>query len=187
MESHAHIENAHIHVPHLHTDKDVQDYIAEEKYIISLSQVLKLAPNSCMVGFCGAPVTRSVRRSGAALVIKFSCPLGHNVDWTSSPTHSDSSANSIFAINFLLANSVLLSGNNITKIEMMFRYLGLGNISQSLFFRYQKMYICPAVKKYWEMEEEAMMERLRIQPRNQLIIAGDGHCDSPGIIDMYMY
>ena len=49
------------------------------------------------------------------------------------------------------------------------------------------MYICPAVKKYSEMEEEAMMERLRIQPHNQLIIAGDGRCDSPGIIDMYMY
>ena len=122
----------------------VQDYIEEDKYVISLSRVLKLAPNSCMVLGCSASVDRSVRKSGAALVIKFSCPNGHHIDWTSSPTHRDKSGNSMFAINLLLANSVLLSGTNINKIEMMFRYLGLGSVSQSLFFRYQK---CTSVRQ----------------------------------------
>lgn len=117
IESHAHTEN-NIQAPYLRTHKDVQDYVKEEKYIISLSQVLKLAPNSCMVLGCNAPVDRSIHKSGAALVIKFSCPNGHDIDWTSSPTHRDKSGNSIFAINLLLANS---AGNNINKIEKMFR------------------------------------------------------------------
>ena len=44
------------------------------------------------------------------------------------------------------------------------------------------MYICPAIKKYWELQEKEMMEKLKMRHDDRLVLAGDGRCDSPGMV-----
>lgn len=170
--------------PTLRNSEDVQDFIKEDKFIIPLSQLLKLAPTTCMFSSCSLPVTRSIKRSGAALIIEFVCPSGHIHNWTSSPTHLDKSSNSIFAINLLFANSILLSGSNITKIDMLCNLIGLSIFSESLYFRYQKMYMCPSVMTYWNGEQKRILESVKERPRRELVVSADGRCDSPGRIQI---
>ena len=128
----------------LSTSEEIRKFIEEDKYIVPLSQLLKLAHCTCSMPSCNLPVDRHITKSGAALLIKFTCPAGHCVKWTSSPSHKDSKCSSISAINLLLANSILLSGNNIAKIDMFLDFMGVASISKSSFFLYQKQYICPA-------------------------------------------
>ena len=146
--------------------------------ILCLCQLLKLAHCTCSMPSCNLPVDRHITKSGAALLIKFTCPAGHCVKWTSSPSHRDSKCSSISAINLLLANSILLSGNNIAKIDMFLDFMGVASISKSSFFLYQKQYICPAIKNYWESEQSQIFSKL--QSKNEIILSGDGRCDSPG-------
>ena len=162
----------------LSTSEEIRKFIKEDKYIVPLSQLLKLAHCTCSMPSCNLPVDRHITKSGAALLIKFTCPAGHCVKWTSSPSHKDSKCSSISAINLLLANSILLSGNNIAKIDMFLDFMGVASISKSSFFLYQKQYICPAIKNYWESEQSQIFSKL--QSENEIILSGDGRCDSPG-------
>ena len=126
----------------LSTNEEIRKFIEEDIYCASVAVTKTLGPCTCLMPSCSLPVDQHITKSGAALLIKFTCPAGHCVKWTSSPSHKDSKGSSIFAINLLLANSILLSGNNIAKIDMLLDFMGVASISKSSFFLYQKQYIC---------------------------------------------
>ena len=95
----------------MNTTEDVRDFINENKFIILLSQIMKLAPKICPFSSCNQPITSTTWNFGAAVLIKFTCPESHVFDWASSVMHNDKRCND---------SSLILSGSNITKIKMFF-------------------------------------------------------------------
>ena len=59
----------------------------------------------------------------------------------------------------------------------MAKFLGLSFPSKSTFFRLQRLYVIPAVTEWWKWQQEIIFEELNDQ---ELAVAGDGQCDSPG-------
>ena len=59
----------------------------------------------------------------------------------------------------------------------MAKFLGLSFPSKSTFFRVQRLYVIPAVTEWWKWQQEIIFEELKDQ---DLVVAGDGQCDSPG-------
>ena len=79
--------------------------------------------------------------------------------------------------NLQIAAAVLLSGNNFGKVKRLSESINLAFISKSSYFRMQKLYLLPAVNEWWEWMRGELMNEFRGQ---DIIVSGDGQCDSPG-------
>ena len=85
--------------------------------------------------------------------------------------------NNVLSNNFQAAAALLLSENDFAKVEKFAKFLGLSFISASTFFRVQKLYCIPAFDEWWQW----MRGKLVIEFQNEeLVVSGDGQCDSPG-------
>ena len=71
----------------------------------------------------------------------------------------------------------MLSGNNFAKIEKLAKSLGLAFISDSTFYRMQRLYLIPAVNEWWNWQREQL---LKDWVGKEVIVCGDGQCDSTG-------
>ncbi|KAM4031866.1 LOW QUALITY PROTEIN: uncharacterized protein ACNLHF_019235 [Anomaloglossus baeobatrachus] len=79
--------------------------------------------------------------------------------------------------NVLIAASILFSGLNFQKVKEFFNLLGFVSISEVTYYRYQSMFLFPAIDHAWTKEKEEFKQK-KIQ--HPLCVSGDGQCDSPG-------
>ena len=125
----------------------------------------------CEIPGCNKGVTVTHRFEGACLVIQKKCKVMHIMEWMSSPGHRNALGYSVPVINILFASSLLHSGNNFTKIELMTKFLGLRMISRSSFTVYQRLYLCPGIEKFWAQSEVEIMNNLQAKT-SPLILSG---------------
>ena len=59
----------------------------------------------------------------------------------------------------------------------MANFLGLSFISESTFYRMQRLYFIPAIDEWWSWQREQLIEDFIDQ---EVVVCGDGQCDSPG-------
>lgn len=110
---------------------------------------------------------------GTGLSISWSCQQGHGCGkWHSQPFFKK-----MYAGNLLMAAGVLLSGNSCLKMKHFCNTVGLASISQDTFYRVQKRYVAPVADTYWTKMQESI---LGSYGTDDVILAGDGRCDSPG-------
>ena len=76
-----------------------------------------------------------------------------------------------------MSSSVLLSGNNFSKVARLCKSANLKFVSESTFYRVQRRYCAPAIEKYWQTERQA---QIAAHQNKDLAVAGDGRNDSPG-------
>ena len=95
---------------------------------------------------------------------------------------SSHEVNLLYVNNLQIAAAVLLSGNNFGKVKRLAESINLAFISKPSYFRMQKLYLLPAANEWWEwMRGEWMRGELMNEFRGQdIIVSGDGQCDSPG-------
>ena len=74
----------------------------------------------------------------------------------------------------LQAAAIMLSGNNLAKIEKMAKFLGLSFISKTTFYGLQRLYFVPAINKWWSLQRGQIVEQLRDK---EVVVCGDGQCD----------
>ena len=76
--------------------------------------------------------------------------MGHKGTFSSSRDLKD-----IYFDNLHLAASIIFSGNNFAKVEKMANFFGLCFISDSTFYRVQRLYLIPAIDEWrsWQREE----------------------------------
>ena len=151
--------------------------IAATKVIVSVPQLLQLVPKICLVKKCSGSVTIHQQFVGATLVLIISCSSGHSYVWYSSPQHLNKVGYRVFYNNVLVAASVLLSGNAYDKIVRMMKFMGVKCMTNSSFYRYQSLYFIPSINKFWSQHQsEVLAEHMG----RDLVVFGDGRCDSPG-------
>ncbi|XP_068729053.1 uncharacterized protein [Montipora capricornis] len=115
--------------------------------------------------------------SGAVVTIQWNCTNGHADSWTSSEVLAVKSNQKVYVNNVQLSAAILLSGNNFQKFNLLAKFLGLSSISESLFYRVQKLYCHPAIQNMWSNVKDAIQGHL---PPTGVTLAGDGRNDSPG-------
>jgi hypothetical protein len=77
----------------------------------------------------------------------------------------------------MFASSLLLSGNLYAKVGLMFNFCNLQYFSSALFNQYQKLYIIPAINKFWEQHQKQLWEE---KAGKEVVLSGDGRNYSPG-------
>lgn len=92
--------------------------VRETKVICSLDLLLDLF-KTCQHHGCCQPLIPKHHVIGPTVVINYTCTQGHKGKFSSSKD-----INNMYANNLQVAASILLSGNNFTKIERMCSFLG---------------------------------------------------------------
>lgn len=142
------------------------------KVICSLDLLVQQLGGGCQHPGCIHDTKVDYTLCGTSAMIRCKCPAGHVWRFCTS-----GEVNNVLANNFQAAAAVLLSGNNFSKIEKFAEFMGLSFISPSTFFRVQKLYCIPAIEEWWQW----MRGELVVEFKNEeLVVSGDGQCDSPG-------
>ena len=115
--------------------------------------------------------------SGATVVVEWKYSNKHADSWASSEILTVKNNQKVYVNNIQLSAAILLSGNNYQKFNLQAKFLGLASISESLFYRIQKLYCCPAIICMWTNVRETIHGNL---PANDGTLQGDGRNDSPG-------
>ena len=154
--------------------------IEEEKCIVSVNKIIELLKGAYGLTCqrCDNLYSYHVNPIGTALIVRWSCKKGHQGGtWHSQARYSD-----MFSGNIQFPSAVSLSGNNFSKIALFFKVCKIYFVSDSTFFRLQKLYIAPAVKEYWQNAQSELFQSLK---QTQVSIAGDGRTDSLGHCAQY--
>ena len=109
----------------------------EPKHIVFLSQLLLLF-SFCPICKADNPAVET-REIGTEAVVKTTCSnpkCMKEKTWYSQPLMPGSR---IPAGNFLLCLSILLAGGSATKVFQVFSHIGLGCLSLTTFFKYQRV------------------------------------------------
>ena len=60
----------------------------------------------------------------------------------------------------MLAVNILLSGSNYAKVDLLFKYMNLGIVAHSTFFRIQNSYCVDSIKGFWKDKRAEIIQRL---------------------------
>ena len=146
--------------------------INESECICSLYLLPDVFARCCQTPGCSNVPEVNHHLVGTTLIVNCSCSSGHKFRFCSS--HK---VNGIYVNNIQAAAAVLLSGNNFGKIHRMANFLSLAFPSKSTYFRMQRLYFIPAVDEWWCWMRGELVKEFA---GKDLIVGGDGQCDSPG-------
>ncbi|XP_059917444.1 uncharacterized protein LOC132464840 [Gadus macrocephalus] len=131
---------------------------------------------------CGAlrPFEVKITSRGTSVVVEWICHQGHSVwRWNSQPTLKYG----MHAGDFMLSSNILLSGNNYGKVALLFKFMNLGIVHRTTFFKIQDAYCVDAIEDYWDDKRSAIITRLK--SKDSVVALGDGRMDSPGFSAQY--
>lgn len=133
------------------------------KVICALDLLVQLFAQKCRAAQCQLPCIVDFTLCGTSVLIKWKCADGHSGKFCSSHRGDD---DSLRANNLQASAAILFSGNNFEKIAKLAGFLGLSFISNTTYYRAQRIYLIPAAKQGLQNKD--------------LVVSGDGQCDSPG-------
>ena len=109
--------------------------IGDPKVVVSIPQLMQLAPRVCVMTDCSELVTVRNEYKGCCVLIHMNCSAGHRNTWSSSPQHVDSKGRAIYS-NLLFSCACIVSGNFLSKLRLMFKFMGLKIITNAMHYRY---------------------------------------------------
>jgi len=70
-------------------------------------------------------------------------------------------AQGMHASDFLLSINILLSGNNYTKIALLFKFMNMRIVNQTTFFRIQDHFCIDPIKEFWDTKRKEIIRQLQ--------------------------
>ena len=139
------------------------EMIKEKKFVCSLDLFLNLFVECCRTPGCGKVPEVKYHFVGTTVVVTAKCKAGHIFKFASSRE-----VNGLYVNNLQSAAAILLSGNNFGKVSRLAEFLGLSFLSESTFYRLQRLYLFPAVEEWWRWMQGELL-RLRSFQINRLL------------------
>ena len=87
--------------------------------------------------------------------------------WCSQPVMN----RGMHAGDLLLSSSILLSGNNFQKINMMAQFFRLPIVGKNSFYKIQRSYLIPAIDEYWIDHQQTVMAQFQ---GREIVVLGIG-------------
>lgn len=123
-----------------HAAEEALEVHKERKFIVFESKLRQLFA-SCQCCHQPCQVRFNVDK-GSLLEVESTCRGGHTRSWESQPFLNEKPAG-----NALLAAALLFAGCNVASSLRAFQSINLQAICESTFYKYQKLYLVPAVTK----------------------------------------
>ena len=74
--------------------------------------------------------------------------------------------------DFNVCSAILVSGNNFSKVAVMFKAAGIQPPNQTLYTRVHGHYAAPAVSRYWVVVNQPILDRLS-QQEDKVVLLGE--------------
>ena len=127
-----------------------EEMAQKEKVIVTVDKLLRLFSGPCDAKDCGRQKEVWHKCQGGVFTIAWSCGGGHGDLWESSDVLIKKEKEpKVYVNTVVLAASILLTGNNYSKVALLTKCLNLGFISNATFDRIQRLYAIPAVREFW--------------------------------------
>ncbi|XP_068589397.1 zinc finger protein with KRAB and SCAN domains 7-like [Cebidichthys violaceus] len=154
--------------------------IVYEESLRQLATLLHLPVKRCryrmstgLMCFGLPPFECLIEQRCTAFVVEWVCPRGHVVwSWTSQPTFKFG----MLAGDFMLGTNILLSGNNYSKVALLFRFMNMGVVSPATFSKIQDTYCVDTIREFW-MERRS--EGVQWLQGKDVVVVGGERSDSP--------
>jgi len=167
---------------------------AYKRFICSVDKIMELIGLKCHTMDCDRDCRFTPGFVGCCLTITGLCSAGHVFTWNSSHVHLNKAGSKIFEDNFNVAISTVTSGNNFSKVNMLFDFLKMPVLSLTTFHAYQRSYILPGISRFFHAKQVRytlytmlifmpyiLKDKIIEEYRGKTVaLAGDGRCDSPG-------
>ncbi|XP_042149477.1 uncharacterized protein LOC121047753 [Ixodes scapularis] len=112
------------------------------------------------------------------LKVQTLCAKNHCLLWRSQPVMNGKAAG-----NVLVSAGILFTGASPTSVLRTLEHINIQVFTLRTFYNYQRGYLLPAINKIWREQQEELFLQLEGQ---EVDLAGDGRCDSPGFSAKYM-
>ncbi|KAL1479046.1 hypothetical protein MTO96_052184 [Rhipicephalus appendiculatus] len=146
------------------------------KFVVFEENLKKELFQVCKV--CQSPCNVSTKVCGSLLFVEAVCrDYYHTYKWQSQPMLHKKPAG-----NALLCAAVCFAGVSPEKVLRLLRHAGICVPSLSSYYLYQTLIMQPAINHVWEAEQRSILANLD----EEVHLAGDGRCDSPGFSAKYM-
>ncbi|XP_035671511.1 uncharacterized protein LOC118412627 [Branchiostoma floridae] len=167
--------------------EDIVDQQCSIMYKCSLEQLLGFLEipadmRKCRVPSCSSSglADPSMETVASGVVVKWLCKGGHLIwRWFSQPRLKYG----IQGGDFMQASSLLLSGNNYAKYSLMCKFMSLGCVNASTFYKIQSQYCVGTIDEFWSRQQRGVIRHLRT--KEEVVLLGDGRMDSPGYCAQY--
>ncbi|CAC5422193.1 unnamed protein product [Mytilus coruscus] len=159
---------------------DSSQHITTKPKFIAFESCLKSLFARVICTDCGELIAADeseITYNGSAMKVKFLCMKGHQTLWESQPLVNNKPAG-----NLMVATAVILSGETFSRLSHFAEILSLKFIGSTQFYSLQKDVAIPAIDHYYTMQRDVILQQLH---GKQLILGGDGRCDSPGFSAKY--
>lgn len=153
------------------------DAHGKQRLFIIFESQLKQMLKHCLQ--CGSLIvtedTKELQNQGSQLTLELSCVNGCKYRWQSQPSQSGTKG----VGNLLLSASVFFSGIHFAKFEQFCNNINLKSISEDTYVQLRKKFVFPVIEKAWNKEQNALMTTKK-SDQSEVVLCGDGRCDSPG-------
>lgn len=150
----------------------------QEKVIVTLDKLLSLFTGTCSEKNCGREKKVWHKFQGSVLIIGWNCGAGHGGVWESSDVLIQKDRGpKVYVNDVVLGASVILSGNNFSKIALFMNCLNLNFISNTSFCRTQKLHVLPTIQTFWSDMKKVIHDIIK---EKKVVLSGDGRNDSLG-------
>ena len=114
-------------------------------------------------------------RAGTKITVEQKCLSGtHSKFWDSQPSVGD-----IPVGNIVMSSAILFGGGSPTKFLTILQHMRVPTIAYSTFMHHQRSYLHPAVERTYRQRQATLLNEIKSEGR-ELLVGGDGRCDSPG-------
>lgn len=114
-------------------------------------------------------------RFGTKITVRQKClSCSFTTSWDSQPPVGD-----IPVGNIMMSSSILFGGGSPAKVLNILKHMNVPTIAYSTFMQHQKKYLHPAVQRTYKEQQRTLLTNIEAEGR-ELILGGDGRCDSPG-------
>lgn len=159
------------------TEEELENEHPERSAFIVYWSSLLLLLQRCLS--CTSPATiKKVIVRGSALCVHLVCYNDHKHIWRSQPMQSK-----YYIGNLKLIAGVLFSSNTFRKLSKYFEILDIPWISKAWYYRINAKYMLGITNEAWKMEQNMIVSQSH---QRELLLSGDGRCDSPGYNAKYM-
>lgn len=131
------------------TFRSFEEMARKEKVIVMLYKRLELFSGPCDAKDCSRSKEVWHKSQGGVLTIRWNCGGGLGDLWKSSDVLITKEwGQKVYVSTVVLAASIILTGNNFSKVALLTKCLNLGFISNGTFDRIQRLYAIPTVQKF---------------------------------------
>ena len=156
----------------IYSVKDEYEMVQDTKFVCTLSLLIAVFNSRCQTPGCTDVHTVKYHFVGMALLVNSTCKSGHTNRFCSSKE-----VNNIYVNNLQTAASIILSGSHYAKVKRLAKFLNLEFLSKSSYYRFQCLYLIPEINDWWCWMRKEIIREFSGQ---DVVVGGDGQCDSPG-------